>query len=648
MILSQSWRHYFDSLESNEMTNRHISRLTSATTITDDTTDTLVIRTLTEDRDAVLMVVAPVTKEIKVLHSCENLGGKRTRPDNKIVALDGFDDKATPVVLSVDSTVTRNEFRTPSNSTFRTFDTIEAVKNSTTPTSGSINFKHCSLIFLPPFLTTLMMREDTRDPHELFMLCKNEMENFDTQYSNDNSIEKSMDKGKDILRFLWAATKDLIQEFYFVPGTDDREVKRWSNQRHHTCIQNVSMTSPTTAPSPIDDTVVQSLADSINNQSNLLEAFRQEKAEEKEKTNRFDALHDSSKLLILNASADGSNITPSNPTTTCEEFFKKKNLSKASDYLITTLTQDYECCVQIDTGLITALFSGHFLRDREDSPSNFSFFLTPKKQPMAYDRFKPTMILQLKATNGKGWSETDLKDALKQGIVTPPDMTSFSHQLKNLWGLSVFFFGPQSKLSMALSPLMAKIQRHTLTFEGAQVRDPTFATKLGYCIDTRIFRWLEQCRNEIDRNDVNDSLLSFNLIIDQVLTDSFVQYLPSTFKSFTKPEEEKKDDDIQTITPTKRNRGDDIQPRRERRAEENSQPIKDWIVSNDEYKRFFAGKFLKDRPIMSGKPLCQRFHSKGYCFSDCPNKITHVASSNLNTETKSAYQKYVEKCKTSK
>ena len=72
------------------------------------------------------------------------------------------------------------------------------------------------------------------------------------------------------------------------------------------------------------------------------------------------------------------------------------------DYLHNTLTQDSECCVMIDTGLVTALHVGHFVRDRDDSPSNFSFFLTPKRHPMAFDKFKPTLILQLKARQGKG------------------------------------------------------------------------------------------------------------------------------------------------------------------------------------------------------------------------------------------------------
>ena len=112
-------------------------------------------------------------------------------------------------------------------------------------------------------------------------------------------------------------------------------------------------------------------------------------------------------------------------------FLAKRPFPRPLDYLQTTLDQELECCVHIDTGLIAALHAGHFLRDREDSPSNFSFFLTPPKKTISSNISKPNMVLQLKAFQGKGWSETDLKDVLKQGIITPSDIHEFGHRLKN-------------------------------------------------------------------------------------------------------------------------------------------------------------------------------------------------------------------------
>lgn len=85
------------------------------------------------------------------------------------------------------------------------------------------------------------------------------------------------------------------------------------------------------------------------------------------------------------------------------------------------MTQELDCCVQIETGLVAALHDGHFIRYREDSPSNFSLFLNPNKQLLSSRVLKLTMILQLKSTKGKGWSEINLKKSLKQGTVTRQD-----------------------------------------------------------------------------------------------------------------------------------------------------------------------------------------------------------------------------------
>ena len=651
MNLTTSWKEYFKTLDTNDTSNKNIDIFNNATSITDDSTEDTMIKSLTEDIDVTILTVAPVTGKIKVLHSPKNLGGTRIKPGNKIVALDGFDVTSTPVILDTTCVTSKVELRTPAISRMRNYDTIENIQSSSSPTTGPINFKHMSFIILPPFISEHILELDTRDPAELLLICKNLITVQDQSNDNNPEPKKTIENCRNLITFLWAASKSLIPQMIFVTGYDDTDVVRWSSNRHNNCLDNSSrITSVTTG---FNNEVIQSLAHSIDTQTILFENMRQEKAEEKEeKQNKYSDLHDSTKLLILNASSHDGECTPDQPVQSCIDFFNKKNISKALDFLTMSLSQELNCCVNIETGLVTALYSGHFVRDREDSPSNFSFFMTPKKQPLSSDRFKPTMILQLKATQGKGWSETDLKDALKQGIETPNDINSFGHQLKNFWGLSSFFFGENSVLSQALEPLLGTISNHTLTFEAAQLRDKNFATKLGYAIDTRVFRWLQQCRTNHSRTQVNDSLLQFDHLIDQVLTDSFLQVLPTTFKNFQHPTKkaDNSDDDTSTgsVSPNKKKRQANNTPS-QKKKEENTKTISSWLAEdNNEYKRCFAAQNLKDRPIFRNKPMCQRYHSKGFCFDDCLNKITHVPSGDIDSATSAAYNKYVIKCKSKK
>ena len=386
--------------------------------------------------------------------------------------------------------------------------------------------------------------------------------------------------------------------------------------------------------------MLQSLALSISNQTQFLETVRRERQDEIDKKDKkFDDLHDSSKLLILNASSTNGTDTPLVPVDSCSEFFNKKSVSKAMDFLVVTLSNELGCIVNVESGLTTSLYHGHFLREREDSPGNFSFFLVPKKQPLSTGHFKTAMVLQLKVNAGKGWDDSDLSSALKQGIMTPHDIPNFTHQLKNLWGLVSFFFGRECILAKRLVPFMAKVQKHTLTFEGAHIRDPSFPTKLGYAIDTRIFRWLEECSSCDDRGSVDDSLLNFDVLMNQVMTDSFIQHLPVTFKSVSK----QTDDD--PIQPQKKLKIEEKQQRVEKQRLINNKPINDWVVPHEVYKRDFAGKNLHLRPKLNGKDMCQRYHSKGYCFDDCPLRVTHIPSEQLETKVKEAYKKFVHQCK---
>ena len=129
----------------------------------------------------------------------------------------------------------------------------------------------------------------------------------------------------------------------------------------------------------------------------MQENVRQSSSDKKEK---FDNLHNSTKLLILNASSRNGEVTLIKISLQCETFYKKKYVSQAKQYLIESLT-DKRCIVEIETGLVTALVNGQFLRDGEDTPSNFSIFLVPKRKLLSSSSFKSGMILSLESLHSK-------------------------------------------------------------------------------------------------------------------------------------------------------------------------------------------------------------------------------------------------------
>ena len=272
---------------------------------------------------------------------------------------------------------------------------------------------------------------------------------------------------------------------------------------------------------------MMALSSSIQAQTRLMEKIQESVAQNSsDKKKKFDNLHESTKLLILNASSKNGEVTPIKPSLQCETFFKKKSVSQTKQYLIESLA-DKGCIVEIETGLVTALVNGQLLRDREDTPSNFSIFFVPKRKPLSSSSFKSGMILGLKSLYSK-WDDKDMKDVVKQGVACPLSIEEMIHQINNFAHLCAFFFTEVSFAIRLIIVLNDRIKSHLNVLESAQYRDKRFATKFCFALDTRFFS-LDGVMQEGERQreSVNDQLLKFDTLLN---SEQFHQKLQSTVR----------------------------------------------------------------------------------------------------------------------
>ena len=187
------------------------------------------------------------------------------------------------------------------------------------------------------------------------------------------------------MKFLWAASKGSINPLPCTPDGDDPELTAWGIDRHTRCILSTTHLVPTGHPPYLptgNDPALHELASNIKSQTLVLEKMRQDKSEEKG-AKKWESLHESSKRMILHASSTNGESTPSNPGKLCSEFYNKTTVGKVMDFLATTLKEEQGCIIDLSPGLVSALLSGKFVRDREDSPNNFSFFMVPKMKPLS-------------------------------------------------------------------------------------------------------------------------------------------------------------------------------------------------------------------------------------------------------------------------
>ena len=380
MRLSYTWSTHFHTLSSNDTGDKTLSALAQATSVNDSTSDTSIIQNLTEDQDIIILFIAPVTQQVKLLHSPAKISRTRLHPESTLITLDGFEQQANPIIFDKTSLTTTMSFCTPTPSIIRSLTSPDDLSSSSSaPSNGRTTFKHTPFIILPPFLANALINQDLRTPTDIFLLSSQQITQFDEDHDDDSSYnESAKEHCLHILSFLWGAVQKIVPPITFIPGTDDIHTMAWCSQRHHLCI-NPGLTSSSDdsdlTTQAITPDIFQTLAYNINSQTEIFEKTRQDKQDAKnEKFNRFDNLHNSRQLMILNASSTDGETTPENPTDHCTEFCSKTNISKALDYLQTSLDHELDCCVHIESGLVASLHAGHVLREREDSPSNFSFF----------------------------------------------------------------------------------------------------------------------------------------------------------------------------------------------------------------------------------------------------------------------------------
>ena len=139
------------------------------------------------------------------------------------------------------------------------------------------------------------------------------------------------------------------------------------------------------------------------------------------------------------------------------------------------------------------------------------------------------------------------------------------------------------------------------------------------------------------RDEVDDDLINFNEILNQVRVRNFEYKLPPSIRKViendTSPQEKS--------PPHKKGKtnNDDQNTR-----VTNDGTIAAWMPDQDTYANAIRNSdSLKKRPTINDTIMCHRFHSKGYCFNNCNNKQTHVPSSSLDQKTKKEYLNWLEK-----
>ena len=670
------------------------------------------ISNLTTSKVSVWLYMSQVSNSVKLCHSITDLGNDPFNPASIVVGLDGFKERASPLKFQNQSVINLSEARVPAAETLLGVTNINELRSAEVPAgavegavpaerrnqgprrSNRINnaqgeeaqieetadhvaeanaaeenrngevqvtantFSSFPFISLPPFLWETAINS-SKKPEEMFTTLLSKVKEIERMpdYLCGFNTENLQNRCLRLFQFLWLVSQGnmppLISEH---PDEEEENIWIWCENCHTNSIKNDKDTNDFEVSSSSNQ-VSEVFKDAIDQLITSVAQNQNEGTGRKSKS--FDKLHDSSKLMILNASASSPEM-PGTLHEDCREFFSCSTRGDAKLLLMRTLSTKFGCNnVNISDGTIMSLFNGMFLSPSVEEPGNFTIFAFPRLTLTANGLSsssgdKDALIMSLKELSGEKLSSSEIKQAVNQDFTMPNQADSqvdfTKYYFKNFTGACCVFFSPYSVLPQQLGVVIKDMEQNFLIYEAAQRQNPLFCTQLLSAIDVRVRSWLEDCMINVDRRSVNDDAVNFRGVLDSIKFKSFSMALPWSIKVKFDEIEAKKlgSNESSTNPPTQRNtngkRPANTEKENERRLLKCADVNEEWLVDNEQWNKKFKNILPSDRPKLNGKEICCRWWVKGYCFSNCKHQDGHVSVASLSKQQKKEISNWRKNC----
>lgn len=188
------------------------------------------------------------------------------------------------------------------------------------------------------------------------------------------------------------------------------------------------------------------------------------------------------------------------------------------------------------------------------------------------------------------------------------------------------------------------MESHRQVLMDASTMDELFCAEILYAIDIQAQRWVSQCRDaKGDRSTVDDDIVDFSDIMEQVLNGNFDRKLPPTFSLRSSTSTSELIEDVER-PPSKRNKKSGGDGQKPDSIKNPKQCDKFKMRTDEDWSIFKNKKTLKWIPEWDEKSkMCPRWHSRGDCFKDCNNAASHVPCHEIPAEKKTSYCNYLKR-----
>ena len=653
MSTQSNWIDWFVNHPSNDEGNRNLlsfSDILGAGISNDEK-----LKQLVEEIDTVILA-ADANKNVLTLHSPKNFGGTRSRPTNKVVCMIGLGVQGQYVSIDLNSALANHRIAIPSCDDLANCTKAEDVAILPVPTEDSpIGFEGSSVFIPCPVIRNAILKANTTDPFELIPVVTAAAKAFDVEHENDETqTSKAITHADDLNAWLYGVKMGLITETRYQLNPDDVEISSFCKERHVQCISGAA--SAGTAVSFDNSSVISQLTHAISAQneeaveSNRLRREEIERTINKEeaKKDRTKKIHASIIKMIGRASAKSASDDSLTLPATFTRFINSENVGMAQYELVHQFRELGFPDVGFAQGTVQALFVGDLLYANSSTPSNFTVFAFHEVEPLSNSRQLDYLICQLVQTQGQKKTIEEIKASLKQQVHVPRDFNEMGTQLQIFTAACEIFFGEESIGATSLRQLLIIVGRNKKAFRDHIALDEFFIAKFLFAIDRRVQRWLTMCElASVSRSQVDDRVLLFDAIVEDILNGQFHLSLPATFKKINNSNSitvAAKDDE------TKDSGGGGKRRKKNQEAGnavKNNEQLKEFKpASGESWDKNFRSQCPKERPDFDkDSKMCARWHIKGDCFDSCPRALSHVPGSKVTNKQKGDFIAFMNKCR---
>ena len=558
-------------------------------------------------------------------------------PDVTLVSIVDMDHRTNPVEIDTTELFAETEvINCPTDSNLLKAKSSEALNELRT--SASSTFQGRNSIAVPPIMAYAVMNCDNKKPSEAFLDIVTCLNSFDDL--NIKDMPKAKKECIPALRWIYAASQGKIPAVTITPTVQDAAIQ-YGIDLDRKCLgrprsrinDEDSDDDESTGDKAQLTRVLDRLAKSAETSIDL-----QKKTSKDAKASRYLKLPQFARQILCFAQVEeDEQRVPTKPSKEMSQVIDQTSVSMVRAHLSLTLNNNFGAHMNASGALASALHSGNLLREFTDLPGTISLFFLTEAPAIGPSTGNQSTEQHLRATEGKGLSEKDIKELSHTNLTAVSDFVDLASRIENGIALFTLMFTKDSPIVSMLKETLEEIESNKAIFKSKINGDKSFATEFLYRIDTKVDRFLKRCATATSRSKVDDGVLAIDRAVESVLEGDFKCNLPLPLQNLVKGGDAENDElEADQSSGGKRKKGH--QDKRGKRITNDATRPKDWDLDGSEYgKMFNATRGWDDVPSVSGKQVCCKFQTRGFCFRECDRY-----HGTLSGDTKKAFSKCIE------